>query len=372
MAKVSLNPQFFSFRNNIEILYFYRFFFPPGGDEDTVDADLEDLLDDENMSCTNPVCHSVIERIEESLNERDGLLKMVNAMTGQVNKAEENVVEAEQNRKMLEERAEWMKDEIKRFREDEVTKKRESERIVRENAQLRDKIEQYLRLKQKYSSQVNGLFRKINDPYAEPRPIEVVFSKHPSRPLRRDDDDESTLRGTRATGLNELLGRPQSASGKTKLLDWNILEDCLRREVVIPPARPRSAASILGRTQSGKMRFPAPASMDQPMSESRSFAVIPGETQKNRSNATGALQRSKSGFNRPKSAGAVLQNQRSKFSSAKRRPSGNDRPVSAHGMSSRNRNSRSFSKHHTGEQQQKQARQRPKSAGAKSPNRRYH
>ena len=159
--------------------------------------------------------------------------------------------------KNVEERAEWMKDEIKRFREDEVTKKRESERIVRENAQLRDKIEQYLRLKQKYSSQVNGLFRKINDPYAEPRPIEVVFSKHPPRPLRRDDDDESTLRGTRATGLNELLGRPQSASGKTKLLDWNILEDCLRREVVIPPARPRSAASILGRTQSGKMRFPA-------------------------------------------------------------------------------------------------------------------
>ena len=97
MAKVSLNPQFFSFRNNIEILYFYRFFFPPGGDEDTVDADLEDLLDDENMSCTNPVCHSVIERIEESLNERDGLLKMVNAMTGQVHKAEENVESTEPN-----------------------------------------------------------------------------------------------------------------------------------------------------------------------------------------------------------------------------------------------------------------------------------
>ena len=65
------------------------------------------------MSCTNPVCHSLIERIDESLNERDGLLKMVNAMTGQVHKAEENVVEAEQNKKMLEERAEWMKDEIK-------------------------------------------------------------------------------------------------------------------------------------------------------------------------------------------------------------------------------------------------------------------
>lgn len=201
-----------------------------------------------------------------------------------------------------------MKDEIKLQREGEISKKAENKALKVEYNRLRDQYEQCLRLKQKYSSQVNGLFRKNADPYAEPRPIDVVFTKTADRRAYRKDDDDSTLRATRATDINERHVRPQSAAGKTRLLDWNVLEDCLKREVVVPPSRPRSAASLLGRTGSGQMRFPAPAAQHQPMSESRSFAVIPGAAIKNkkqRPSSAHARSSSRVENRRPKSAGAM-------------------------------------------------------------------
>ncbi len=279
-------------------IYFFLSNLPePNSDDEAPDVDLDDLLDEENMQCSNPGCHALFDQIEAALNERDNMLQMVHAITDQVRKVEENVIEAEQNKGMLEERGKWIKEEITRQREGEIIRKKENEAMKLEYNRMRDRFEQCLRLKQKYSSQVNGLYRKNKDPYAEPQPIEVVFNKSRGGRPPKKDGDESTLHETMATGKNEEFSRPQS--GRTRLLDWNVLEDCLKREVVVPPSRPRSAATFLGRTGSGMMRFPAPAAQHQPIASSRSFAVIPGDAGKKRRGSTAAKQP------RPLSAGAV-------------------------------------------------------------------